>query len=166
MQRGLLLDVVIGQGAPVIQLLPGEDEPLLVRRDACMQIKIQASKAVNNVYFGQIGRVVNRSNKQEKGWKRDQGDNGWITFLVLDLGLDVVNGVAALDLQRDGLPVIIFMKICIFTDGRALASLDRFALRPTWRFATMGDEFTLGIQSDRTDRFGSSVIWSVRSLET
>ena len=34
-QRGLLLDAVVGQGAVVIQLLPGEDEPLLVRRDAC-----------------------------------------------------------------------------------------------------------------------------------
>jgi len=28
----------------------------------------------------------------------------WITFRVLDLGLDIFDGVAALDLQRDGLP--------------------------------------------------------------
>jgi hypothetical protein len=34
-QRGLLVDAVVGQSAVVIQLLPGEDEPLLVRRDAC-----------------------------------------------------------------------------------------------------------------------------------
>jgi len=34
-QRGLLLDVVVSQGAAVIQLLPGENEPLLIRRDAC-----------------------------------------------------------------------------------------------------------------------------------
>ena len=34
-QRRLLLDVVVGQGALVLQLLPGEDEPLLLRRDAC-----------------------------------------------------------------------------------------------------------------------------------
>uniref|UniRef100_A0A453IGN4 Uncharacterized protein n=1 Tax=Aegilops tauschii subsp. strangulata TaxID=200361 RepID=A0A453IGN4_AEGTS len=58
-QRGLLLDVVVGQGAAIIQLLPREDEALLVRRDA---------------------------------------------FLVLDLGLDVVDGVAALHLEGDGLP--------------------------------------------------------------
>ena len=57
-QRRLLLDVVVGQRAPVLQLLPGEDEPLLVRRDP---------------------------------------------LLVLDLGLDVVDGVAALDLEGDGL---------------------------------------------------------------
>ena len=58
-QRRLLLDVVVGERAAVLQLLPGEDEPLLVRRDA---------------------------------------------LLVLDLGLDVVDGVAALHLQRDRLP--------------------------------------------------------------
>jgi hypothetical protein len=34
-QRRLLPDVVVGQGALVLQLLPGEDEPLLLRRDAC-----------------------------------------------------------------------------------------------------------------------------------
>jgi len=34
-QRGLLLDVVVSQGAAVIQLLPCENEPLLIRRDAC-----------------------------------------------------------------------------------------------------------------------------------
>jgi uncharacterized membrane protein len=34
-QRRLLLDVVVGQGPLVLQLLPGEDKPLLVRRDPC-----------------------------------------------------------------------------------------------------------------------------------
>jgi hypothetical protein len=57
-ERGLLLDVVVRQGAAVLQLLAGEDEALLVRRDA---------------------------------------------LLVLDLGLDVVDGVRALHLQSDGL---------------------------------------------------------------
>jgi hypothetical protein len=33
-ESGLLLDVVVGQGAAVLQLLPGEDQTLLVRRDA------------------------------------------------------------------------------------------------------------------------------------
>jgi hypothetical protein len=32
------------------------------------------------------------------------GDEEYSTFLVLDLGLDVVDGVAALDLERDRLP--------------------------------------------------------------
>jgi hypothetical protein len=32
-KRGLLLDVVVGQGAAIVQLLPCEDETLLVRGD-------------------------------------------------------------------------------------------------------------------------------------
>merc|ERR1719495_2920641 len=31
MKRALLLDVIVGQSPPVLQLLPGKDEPLLVR---------------------------------------------------------------------------------------------------------------------------------------
>ena len=58
MEGGLLLDVVVGQGTTVLQLLAGEDEALLVGRDA---------------------------------------------FLVLDLGLHVVNSVRRLHLKRDRL---------------------------------------------------------------
>uniref|UniRef100_A0A453IK05 Uncharacterized protein n=1 Tax=Aegilops tauschii subsp. strangulata TaxID=200361 RepID=A0A453IK05_AEGTS len=35
MEGRLLLDVVVGKGAAVLQLLAGEDQPLLVRRDPC-----------------------------------------------------------------------------------------------------------------------------------
>uniref|UniRef100_A0A453IJM5 Uncharacterized protein n=1 Tax=Aegilops tauschii subsp. strangulata TaxID=200361 RepID=A0A453IJM5_AEGTS len=59
MEGRLLLDVVVGKGAAVLQLLAGEDQPLLVRRDP---------------------------------------------LLVLDLGLDIVDGIAALNLEGDGLP--------------------------------------------------------------
>jgi len=31
----LVLDVVVGQGAAILQLLAGKDQPLLVRGDAC-----------------------------------------------------------------------------------------------------------------------------------
>jgi len=58
MESGLLLDVVVGEGSAVFELLAGEDESLLVRRD---------------------------------------------TFLVLNLGLDVIDGVGGLDLEGDGL---------------------------------------------------------------
>jgi hypothetical protein len=57
-ERRLLLDVVVAQGAAVLELLAGEDEALLVRRDA---------------------------------------------LLVLDLPLDVLDGVAWLDVEGDGL---------------------------------------------------------------
>ena len=34
-QRRLLLDAVVGECALVLQLLPGEDEPMTIQRDAC-----------------------------------------------------------------------------------------------------------------------------------
>merc|ERR1719289_242970 len=55
----LLLDVVVGQRATVFQLLAGEDQTLLIRRNA---------------------------------------------FLVLDLGLDILYGVAGFDFEGDRLP--------------------------------------------------------------
>ena len=57
-ESALLLDVVVGESAAVLELLAGEDEALLVRGDA---------------------------------------------FLVLDLGLDGVDGVGGLDFEGDGL---------------------------------------------------------------
>jgi len=56
-QGGFLLDVVILEGAAILELLASEDETLLIWRDS---------------------------------------------FLVLDLGLDGVDGVACLDLEGDG----------------------------------------------------------------
>ena len=35
MEGRLLLDIVVSQGAPILQLLAGKDQPLLVRGDAC-----------------------------------------------------------------------------------------------------------------------------------
>jgi len=58
MEGGLFLNVVVGQGASIFQLLASEDQPLLI-------------------------------------W----GDS----FLILDLGLDILNGVAGLNLKGDGL---------------------------------------------------------------
>ena len=58
MKGGLFLNVVVRQSATVFQLLSGEDQTLLVRRDA---------------------------------------------LLVLDLRLDVVDGIARLHLEGDGL---------------------------------------------------------------
>ena len=58
MQGRLLLDVVVREGSAILELLAGEDQSLLVRRNA---------------------------------------------FLVLDLGLDVVDGVRGLDLEGNGL---------------------------------------------------------------
>ena len=37
-ESGLLLDVVVSQGAAILQLLAGKDQALLVRGDACIGI--------------------------------------------------------------------------------------------------------------------------------
>ena len=58
MEGGLLLNVVVGQGAAILKLLSSKDQALLVGRDA---------------------------------------------LLVLDLRLDVVDGIRGLDLEGDGL---------------------------------------------------------------
>ena len=57
-QGGLLLDVVVSQGAALLELLAGEDEALLIRGDA---------------------------------------------LLILDLSLDVLDGIVGLDLEGNGL---------------------------------------------------------------
>ena len=58
MESGLLLDVVVAQGAAVLKLLSGKDQTLLIRRNS---------------------------------------------LLVLNLGLDVVDCVAGLDIESDSL---------------------------------------------------------------
>merc|ERR1711934_181133 len=58
MESGLLLDVVVGEGSSILELLSSEDKSLLIWRD---------------------------------------------TFLVLDLSLDVLNGVSWLNIKGDGL---------------------------------------------------------------
>ena len=40
MESTLLLDVVVREGPAVLQLLAGEDEPLLVRRDALLVLDL------------------------------------------------------------------------------------------------------------------------------
>merc|ERR1712004_425224 len=59
MESRLLLDVVVRESPPILELLASKDQPLLVRRN---------------------------------------------TLLVLDLGLDVFDGVGGLHLQCNGLP--------------------------------------------------------------
>ena len=43
MEGALLLDVVVAQGAAVLQLLSGEDQPLLVRGDSLLVLKRKIS---------------------------------------------------------------------------------------------------------------------------
>ena len=43
-KSGLLLDVVVGKGATVLKLLAGEDETLLIGRDALLVLNPEDSK--------------------------------------------------------------------------------------------------------------------------
>ena len=74
----LLLNVVVRESTPVLKLLPGEDETLLVGRDAA-------------------GSRSTRSSPLRFEIRR------YLPLLVLDLSLDIVNGVGGLDLKGDGL---------------------------------------------------------------
>ena len=40
-ESALLLDVVVGEGPPVLQLLASEDEPLLVRGNSLLVLRIR-----------------------------------------------------------------------------------------------------------------------------
>ena len=77
MQRGLFLDVVIGERAAIFKLLARKDQALLVRRNAFL---------------------VWKTCEQKKGYSRDR-----CLELTLDLGLDIVDGVGRFDLEGDGL---------------------------------------------------------------
>ena len=75
MKGRLLLNVIVGQCAPVLELFAGENETLLVGRDAAEDVR----------------RL--RETKTER----------YIPFLVLDFRLDIVDGIRRLDLEGDGL---------------------------------------------------------------
>ena len=78
MQRALLLDVVVAQGAAILKLLAGKDETLLIGRDAYNTKKKVGSSSLPREATGP-------------------------TFLVLNLGLDGVDAVRGLNLESDGL---------------------------------------------------------------
>ena len=78
MQGGLFLDVVVGQRAAGLQLLAGKDQALRVRGNTYMWL-----------YYGWVS-IVGRQTLKD-------------TFLVLDLGLDRVDGVRGLHIECDGL---------------------------------------------------------------
>ena len=44
MESALLLDVVVGESPAILQLLPGKDEPLLVRGNPFLVLRIEMLK--------------------------------------------------------------------------------------------------------------------------
>merc|ERR1719487_1978958 len=133
-KRRLLLDVVVGERAAVLELLAREDEALLVRRDALLvlDLRLHVLDAVARLHLE--GHRLARQRLDEDLHPAAEAENeverrllldvvvgeraavlellagkdeallvGRDALLVLDLGLDVVNRVGRLDLERDGL---------------------------------------------------------------
>ena len=134
MKGRFLLDVIVGKGAPVFELLPGEDQPLLVWWDALLVLDfslhvvdgVGALDLQGDGFAGEgldedLHATAETEDEMEGGLLLDvvvgegaavlellSGEDQpllvwWDPFLVLDLGLDVVDGVGALDLEGDGL---------------------------------------------------------------
>jgi len=133
-ERGLLLDVVIRQRAPVLQLLACEDQALLIGRDPLLVLDLGL-----HVVNGVAGLHVERDRLTREGLHENlhtaaetkheverrflldvviaqrppvlellpSEDQALLVgrnpFLVLDLGLHVVDGVARLHVERDRL---------------------------------------------------------------
>ena len=78
MQSALLLDVVVREGSTILQLLPGEDQPLLVWGDSLLVLQRKLILLKDRLSFH---------------YKHSH----------LDLGLHVFDGVAGFDFQGDRL---------------------------------------------------------------
>ena len=124
MEGGLLLDVVVGESAAILELLSGEDESLLVGRDALLVLDL-GLHVVNGVralhiegdglssegLHEDLHSTTEAEHQVEGGLLLDvvvgqgaavfqllSGEDQsllvrWDSFLVLNLGLDIVDGV-------------------------------------------------------------------------
>jgi len=130
----LLLDVVVGEGSAVFELLTSEDKSLLIRWDTFFVLDLSldvfdgvcwldikgdsltseglnedlhtTSKSENKMESGLLLDVVVREGSAvlELLTSEDKSLLIWgNTLLVLDLGLDVLNGVCGLNIKSDGL---------------------------------------------------------------
>jgi len=135
MKRGLLLDVVIGQGSSIFKLLSGKDESLLLRRDSFLILDFGLHVLDGVVGFdiqsdGLTGKRLDEDLHGTTTKSKDKVEGGLLldvvvrkgsaifellsgedkslllrrdSFLILDLGLHVLNGVVGFDVQSDGL---------------------------------------------------------------
>jgi len=134
MESRLLLDVVVGQGAAIFQLLASKDQPLLVRRDTFLVLDLgldvlnriaglnfQSDGLASESFDKDLHATSEAQDKMERGLLLDvvvgqgaailqllAGEDQTLlvrgnALFVLDLGLDIFDGIAGLDLQSDGL---------------------------------------------------------------
>merc|ERR1711963_1030058 len=134
MESRLLLDVVIGEGAAIFELLSSEDKSLLIGRDAFLVLDLGldvlngirwldiegdslTSESLNedlhttsesedemegrfllDIVVGESSSILKLLSSEDESLLI-----GWNSFLVLDLSLDVFNGVGWLDIKGDSL---------------------------------------------------------------
>jgi len=134
-KSGLFLDVIVGKGPAILELLASEDQALLVWRDTFLildlgldvvdgvrRLDLQGDGLASEGLHEDLHTAAQTEDKMEGRLllnvvvgestpilelfaSEDQtllvGRN---SLLVLDLGLDIVDGVRGLDLKGDGLP--------------------------------------------------------------
>ena len=134
MESGLLLDVVVGEGSAVLELLSSEDESLLIWWDALLVLDLgfdifngvswldvkgdgltsegldedlhTTSESEDEMESGLLLDVVVRESSSILELLSGEDESlliWWDTFLVLDLGLDVLDSICWLDVEGDGL---------------------------------------------------------------
>jgi len=133
MESGLFLDVVIGEGSSIFELLSSEDESLLIWGntflildlgfdvlDGVCWLNIKGDGFTSEGLDEDLHTTSESKNEMEGGLLLDvvvrkgsailklfTGEDEslliwWDTFFVLDLGLDILNGICWLDVEGDG----------------------------------------------------------------
>ena len=129
----LLLDVIVGKGATILELLAGEDQALLVRGDALLvldlrldivdgvrRLDLEGDRLAGEGLDEDLHSTAETEDEMEGGLLLDvvvresaailellaSEDQALLVrrdaLLILDLGLDIVNGVRGFNLQGDG----------------------------------------------------------------
>merc|ERR1711971_333641 len=102
-KSGLLLDVVITEGTSILELLPGKDETLLVRRNSFLVLDLGLYVVDGIGWFhiksnGLSGQSLHE-NLHSSAKTEDQVKGGFL----LDLGLHIVDGIGWFHIKSDGL---------------------------------------------------------------
>merc|ERR1712232_1267029 len=134
MEGGFLLDVVVSEGSSVLKLFSGEDESLLIRRDAFLVLdlgldildgirwlNVKSDSFTSQGLDEDLHTTSESEDQMEGGLLLDVvvGEGSAVlelltgedksllirrnTFLVLDLGLDILDGIRWLNVKSDGL---------------------------------------------------------------
>ncbi len=134
MEGGFLLDVVVGEGSAILELLSSEDESLLIWRDSLLVLdlgldilngvgwlNLEGDSLSSEGLDEDLHTSSESENEMEGGFLLDVvvGEGSavlellssedesllirWNSFLILDLGLDILDSISWLDLKGDGL---------------------------------------------------------------